>query len=373
MKLTCNRSELLDAFSNAAAMIPSRSPKPILQNVKLDANAGKITLMATDLENGLRVDIPCDQVERPGKVLLPAARFRSILDELNDDTVNLGLSGDTVHVRASNSQFQLSSAKAEEFPDVASARESSSRYAIKGSILSGMIRRTAFVSNDKEARFALAGVLFEFEPQRITAVGVSGPQLSAVHGASREAGTPHHRAPAFQVIVPTKAVRLIERLFAEDESEVMFSVDGSRIFVESEGTMLAATMLQGRFPKWQSVLEYYKPAGTARVSVRALHAGIRQASVVAGGDVRWVDIAFSASHAAISCETAEVGKSSIRVPIECTGPKTTVRLKASYITDYLRLLPNDAFVGVEYSEASSVTVWRSGEDMIYAAMPLSRD
>ena len=43
MKLTCNREKLLHAFQLASGVAPQRSPKPILENIKLEANAIRLT------------------------------------------------------------------------------------------------------------------------------------------------------------------------------------------------------------------------------------------------------------------------------------------------------------------------------------------
>ena len=54
MKALCKRKDLLAAFGMVSGVVPARSPKPILQNVKLvsDPELGTI-LMATDLEVGI--------------------------------------------------------------------------------------------------------------------------------------------------------------------------------------------------------------------------------------------------------------------------------------------------------------------------------
>ena len=41
MKVTCDREKMLPAFQTAAAVAPARSPKPILQNVKLEVTEGR--------------------------------------------------------------------------------------------------------------------------------------------------------------------------------------------------------------------------------------------------------------------------------------------------------------------------------------------
>ena len=55
MRAFCNREGLLTAFAMVSGVVPVRSPKPILQNVKLiaDAEEGSV-LMGTDLEVGIR-------------------------------------------------------------------------------------------------------------------------------------------------------------------------------------------------------------------------------------------------------------------------------------------------------------------------------
>ena len=65
MKITCNREKLLHAFQTVAAIAPARSPKPILQNVKLEVTKDAATLMATDLEVGIRYEVTGIEVDAP--------------------------------------------------------------------------------------------------------------------------------------------------------------------------------------------------------------------------------------------------------------------------------------------------------------------
>ena len=75
MKIKCEREKLLAAFQLAAGVAPSRSPKPILQNVKIEAANNSAVLMATDLEIGIRIEIDEIDVEVPGDALLSVVQF----------------------------------------------------------------------------------------------------------------------------------------------------------------------------------------------------------------------------------------------------------------------------------------------------------
>ena len=49
MKVRLNREPLLAALQSASAVVPTRSPKPVLSNVKLEVHASSAVLSATDL------------------------------------------------------------------------------------------------------------------------------------------------------------------------------------------------------------------------------------------------------------------------------------------------------------------------------------
>ena len=78
MKALCNREGLLAAFGMVGGVVPSRSPKPILQNIKLvaDPDEGSI-VMATDLEVGVRYRVLGVKVDQPGSAVLPPVTVAS--------------------------------------------------------------------------------------------------------------------------------------------------------------------------------------------------------------------------------------------------------------------------------------------------------
>ena len=87
MKVTCDREKLWHVFQTVASVAPTRSPKPILQNVKLEIGEEGAVLMGTDLDVGIRMGVPGFEVQAPGSVVLPISRFGSILRESSDETI----------------------------------------------------------------------------------------------------------------------------------------------------------------------------------------------------------------------------------------------------------------------------------------------
>src|SRR5690606_26824536 len=141
MKIVCLREKMLHAFASVASVAPARSPKPILQNVKLEVTPEGATLMATDLEVGIRHNLPVAEVEVPGAAVLPVTRFGSILRESSDESFRLENDGQKTLIKGQRSQFSLSGPNPSEYPPVAGFDESS-YYEVSARLLRELIRRT---------------------------------------------------------------------------------------------------------------------------------------------------------------------------------------------------------------------------------------
>jgi len=94
VKIRCHRPSLANAFSIVGGVVPNRTPKEILKNVMLSVEEGKVTLIGTDQEIGIRYDIPEVEVSESGSSLLPSKRMMDILRELPDEQVEIEITDD---------------------------------------------------------------------------------------------------------------------------------------------------------------------------------------------------------------------------------------------------------------------------------------
>ena len=158
MKITCEREKLLHAFQTAASVAPSRSPKPILQNLKLEVNDDKGILMGTDLEVGIRIEVEGIASRPPAAWSCPSRGSCSILRESSDEKLAVESDGRKIQVRGQRSEFQLPSENPDEFPAVGLFDET--RYhEMPARFFREIVRRTVFATDNESSRYALGGVL----------------------------------------------------------------------------------------------------------------------------------------------------------------------------------------------------------------------
>src|SRR5579864_4055980 len=134
MKAICHREGLLSACQLASAAIPSRDIKPILKNLKAIAGDGRCTLMATDLEIGIRLDVQGLTIEEPGEAILPAGRLIAILREARDSELRIEADPSSCVVRGASLEFELLSEDPSQFPDVPTFTEEKYHEITAGSL-----------------------------------------------------------------------------------------------------------------------------------------------------------------------------------------------------------------------------------------------
>ena len=250
MKAICEREKLLHVFQTAAGVVPTRSPKPILQNLKLEVTSEKATLIGTDMEIGIRMDVPGFVIEQPGDVVLPISRFGSILRESSDEKLSLQSDGRKTLVRGDRSEFQLPSENPDEFPNVI-AFEEKKYHELPAVFFREIVRRTVFATDTESSRYALSGVLVELAASGITAVATDGRRLARQEGPAKSVGGHHTGRQNDHHPHPGHAT--IERAIGDDEENILLAARENDVLVKSSRATIYTRLVEGRFPKWRDV------------------------------------------------------------------------------------------------------------------------
>ncbi len=370
MKVTCDREALLAAFQTAAGVVPARSPKPILQNIKLEVSETGAILLATDLEVGIRLQVPGIQAQTPGSAILPLSRFNSILRENSDATLQLESDGKATTVRGERSEFKLPAENPQEFPAVADFNEKA-YHELAARSFRELIKRTIFATDNESSRYALGGVLLEMSADKITGVGTDGRRLAKMEIPAQSIGG--HASGDSMTIVPTKAMQLLERALADGDAEIQIAARANEVLVRSPRATIYSRLVEGRFPKWRDVFPQRTNAVRIDATVGVLHSAVRQAAIVTSEESRGVDFNFEAGTLVLSGRAAEVGQSRVEMPIAYDGPSLSITLDPRYVSDFLRVLDPQKVISIELKDSESAAVCTTDDGYGYVIMPLARD
>jgi len=375
MKITCLRDKLAAAFQMAASVAPARSPKQILQNVKLEVTEGKGTLMATDMELGIRIEVPGIEVHSLGSAVLPVARFGSILRESSDASLQLETDGHSTVVRGERSEFKLQSQDPQEFPYVATF-DQEKYHKMPARLMREMIRRTIFATDTESSRYALGGVLWELTEKEAIAVGTDGRRLAKMEGPATAVS--EHNPGEANTIVPTKAMQLIEKglaamLAVDADAYTLIATTDRAMVIKCQKVIITSSLAEGRFPSWREVFPKRNNAQRINLNVATAVAAVRQAAIITSEESKAVDFTFDSGLLVLTASVAEAGQSRIELPIAYEGPAITMSLDPRYVIDFLKVLDGDKTFVMEIENADDAVVCSTDDGYSYIIMPLSRD
>jgi len=371
MRVFCNRDRLLSAFSMVSGVVPARSPKPILQNVKLisDGEDGSV-LMGTDLEVGIRHQVLGVRVEEAGAVILPTVQMGSILRTSGDEELELATDEDHLIVRGQHSEFRLPIEDASLFPEVPDFG-ASSYHIIPAGDLRKLIRRTIFATDLESARYALGGVLVELGAESIGMVGTDGRRLARMVTSAGTENSPE--PPAGTPVIPVKALKLIERNLVDDGDLVHLAIQsGTAVLVRTSSAVIYSRLVEGRFPRYQDV---FPDSIEVRIPLDAasLRLAVEQASIVTSDESRGVDFQFSPGLLKLSSQAADVGSSHVDLPITYEGKPVAITFDPRYLVDALKTLDDTTAITAELIDAKNAAVFKTADQYTYVVMPLTRE
>ncbi len=370
MRLMCDREQLLSAFQTAAAVAPARSPKPVLQNVKIEATKEGVMLLATDLEVGIRITVPGIEVDKPGSALLPISRVGPILRESRDSKLLIETNQQGTVVKGERSEFKLPAENPDEFPTVAAFTDGK-YHELPGRLFREVIRRTIFATDNESSRYALGGVLVELVEKKITAVGTDGRRLAKMEGPASSVGG--HSNADMMTIIPARAMQLMERAFTDADEQVQIATRANDVLVRSPRVTIYSRLVEGRFPKWRDVFPHRQDAQKIELPVGPFYAAVRQAAIFTSEESRGVDFTFADGTCKLAAQAADVGQSHVDLPVSYNGPAVSITLDPRYLSDFLKVLDQEKTFTLELKDAASAAVCSTDDGYAYVIMPLSRD
>jgi DNA polymerase III subunit beta len=250
--------------------------------------------------------------------------------------------------------------------------EDSKYHVIPARLFREIIARTEFATEMESSRYALGGVLFELEANKITAVGTDGRRLAKMEGPAESVGG--HKTGDTMTIIRTPSLRQINRAISDADGEVHLAAHASDVLIRTSRATFYSRLVEGRFPRWRDVFPSRRDAAKIDLTVGPLLSALRQASVVLNQESRGIDFTFENGTLTLSAAAAEAGQTRVELPISYDGPQIIVSLDHRFVLDFLKVLSPEQNITIDIENGETATVFLADDSAYgYVVMPLSRD
>jgi DNA polymerase III subunit beta len=375
MKVSCLQENLKRGLSIVSHAVASKSTLPVLSNILLTTEGGRLRLQATNLEVGITCWIGA-KVEDEGAVTIPAKLLSDFVGNLPNDAVLLALDErtQTVNLRCARSEANIKGIEADEFPSIPTVDADEPTISIAPDTLRSAIDQVAFAAATDDTRPVLAGVLFKLQDQTITLSATDGFRLSV-----KTIDLPEPVRVAQEVIVPARALIELARIIGDSDSPVDITItpNGSQVLFHSENVDLVSRLIDGKFPDYQRIIP--KQYATRAVMDRsAFLQAAKQASVFATSSANIAKLTLESGaewgpgRMTLSANAAEVGDNKTELEGQITGEGGQIALNVKFLQEALNAMGTPQ-VGFEMQTQAAPGVFRpvGDESLLIIVMPMT--
>jgi DNA polymerase-3 subunit beta len=369
MKFTCSTKDIAGAVGAASKVVNAHTTVPILANVLLQADDGRIAVRATDLELTLEHVFPAEVAEG-GAVTIPAKLFSSYLGNLPLGTLEVVGTPTRASVKYARSNYDFHALPPEEYPPLPAAARGA-QFTIGARRFRDGIDATIFAASGEEARGAvLMGTLLEIEGDTLTMVATDGYRLARFTTALESASSEPEK-----YIVPSRALAEVARNLggAEQIAVSALGAQNNQLQMTAGNVSITVRLVDGQYPQYQQVIPA-KFDRTVTASTQGLIGALRRAELVAGDRASMVKFAIANHTLVVTASSDTSGNAYEELEIEQTGEDLTIAFNARYLVEILNHVKSEKVV-MEFLGPLSPAAIRPVEPLdagtqLYVLMPL---
>jgi len=338
MKATVSQQQLAHGLSLVARAVSPRSTLPVLANILVATDEGRLRLSATNLELGITCWIGA-QINEEGAITVPARTFADLINKLPNDQVLLNLNARTnsLNVRCGGSTTDIKGIDAQEFPPMP-VPDLAQGVALNVADFKEMIQQVVFSASTDEARPALQGVLMSIDASEVTLAATDGFRISV------KTAPLVNPIPAIKVIIPARALSELARIAADGEDAVTMVIPEGRgqVIFRLKNAELVSQLIDGSFPPYNAIIPRSFKTHTL-LSTSAFHKACEQAEIIAreGNNVIRMTItphSDSPGQVEISANSEQAGNAEVVIDATVDGPGLVIAFNVRFLREALSVV-----------------------------------
>ena len=374
VKITCKQQDLSRGLSVVSHAVSSRSTLPILANILLSTDGGRLRLYATNLEIGINCWIDAD-VHEEGTTTVPAKLITDLVNSLPQAPVDISVPEDshTMNVKSLRSSANIKGMDPSEFPLSPNTEGSDPAIVVDAAQLKEMIAEVAFAAADDDSRPVLTGVLVQVSSGKVTFAAADAFRL-----AVRASTLTDDAVLRNDILIPARTLTELSRILPSEGSvDMIVTPNRSQVLFHSKDIDLLSRLIEGTFPNFRQIIPK-EHTTRAVVETKEFAAAVKSVAPFARDSSNIARIKINGGGGAepgaltIEATAEDVGNNVSIINAAVDGPEQQIIFNVKYLSEVLGVLDTPE-VAIEVTSAARPGVIRpvSSADYTYVIMPMS--
>jgi len=244
-----DRGTFLRALQIVSGIVERRHTLPILANILLLKEGGKVSFLATDTEVQITTNVNIGSGDEVVGTTVSARKLLDILRAFPDTSeILLSISNKRMTIQSGKSHFALQTLAPEEFPILAKVEGHNITVLLTQRVIKYLFNMVHFSMAQQDIRYHLNGLLLVFDGKEITAVATDGHRMALCQVDCIQEFA--HQ----EIIIPRKTIVELQRLLGETDELVQLGITNKQIKFSFADTELVSKLIEGKFPDYTRVV-----------------------------------------------------------------------------------------------------------------------
>jgi DNA polymerase-3 subunit beta len=367
MKFIVSSSALLKHLQQINGVINANTVLPILEDFLFEIEDKKLTVVATDLETvmGVQMDV---ESKTDGKVCIPARILMESLKNIPDQPLTFNIDKNfSVEITSDNGKYKVMGENPDNFPKAPVADEAN-KFTLTGSALLNGINKTLFAVSSDDLRPAMTGIFFELSKGAVQFVATDA------HRLVRYKRTDVTNAKTDNFIVPKKPLNILKNALPDNDEEITVSYNKNHFFVKHGETHLSCRLIDARFPDYKVVIPVDNPYKLT-VNRSDFQSALRRINIFSNKSTNQVALSISGSELTLAAQDVDFSSEGTeRMNCEYDGEDLQIAFNAKFLVELLNASDSEDVV-VELSTPNKAGIIKPTEkleveDLLMLVMPL---
>jgi DNA polymerase-3 subunit beta len=367
MKFIVSSSQLLKQLQHIAGVINSNTVLPILEDFLFEVEKNKLTVVATDLETVMRIQLEIEAREN-GKVCIPSKILMDSLKNIPEQPLTFNIDKSfAIEITSDNGKYKIMGENPDNFPKEPAADDTTS-FTMTSTGLVTAINKTLFAVSNDDLRPAMTGVYFELNKDSVQFVATDAHRLVRY----RRTDVKGPRQDSF--IVPRKPLNLLKSALPDNEDEISISYNSNHLFVKHGTTQMSCRLIDARFPDYKVVIPADNPYKMVVVKGE-FQSALRRVSVFSNKSTNQVALNISGSELQLAAQDVDFSfEGNERMKCQYDGEDITIAFNARFLIEMLNAADsNDVRLELATPTKAGIikpTEIEDNEELLMLVMPL---
>ena len=365
MKITVDRAEFLDAVLHLGKVVGNKTSMPVLEGILISAEQGKITMVAYNLEMGMKKEIYANCSEA-GDIVINARILSEILRKLDGVSVDIETNDRLMcTISCGDAVFDIMGMAASDYPEMPSVAEGE-KINVEPSVFTDMVKGTIFaVSQIEGTKPILTGLDISVKDGILQFVGIDGFRLAI---RRKKTGITNN----YEFVVSGKAVSEVVKIIDEKTEKIEITVGKRLLSFNIGGYIFISRLLEGEFLNYKAAIPV-TVSTTVKIDTKSFIDSVERTSLIITDRTKsLVSCVFDGEENSVRVNSVtSLGTANDKISAEIEGNKVEIGFNNRYLLDALRACDSD-LVRIELNGSVSpiLILPPEGDDFIFLVLPV---